>query len=358
MKKIVLLLIGILIFMSCSDDNRDGDSAIVADDTFIRAADMSFLPEIEADGKVLYNAGQPEDALLTLKNAGVNTIRIRLWKNPATVHSGFAEVKAFAQRVRQAGMKVWLTVHYSDIWADPSAQAVPAEWQNLSLVDLTNAAKDYTHNILSEIKPDIIQIGNETNAGFMYPLGNLTTNEAGYLQLLSGISSTIRQDAPNTKIMLHHAGLTGAEWFFNKTANIDYDYIGLSYYPVWHGKDLNALKSTMNTLSAAHNKEVIIAETSYPFTLGYNDFTNNIIGSEDQLIPAYPATPQGQKAFLLALRNVVQTSSKGIGFCYWGGEWIAFKGNEATNGSSYENQALWNFTSNALPALDAFKKEL
>ena len=145
-----------------------------------------------------------------------------------------------------------------------------------------------------------------------------------------------------------------ADWFFNKVHNIDYDYIGLSYYPVWHGKDLNVLKTTINSLAQAHNKQVLIAETAYPFTLNWNDWTNNIVGLDTQLIPAYPATAAGQKSFITAIRVLLETSSNGIGFSYWGAEWVAFRGTQATNGSTFENQALWDFNLNAQPAMDVF----
>ncbi len=356
MKKfITLFVLALLTFTGCgSDDNNSATP--VTEDEFIRAADMSFLPEIEAAGiQLKNNSGNVEDALQTLKNAGVNTIRIRLWKNPATAHSGFAEVKAFAQRVKNMGMKVWLTVHYSDTWADPSNQATPAEWANYNLAQLKTSVQDYTTQILDEIQPAIIQIGNETNDGFMWPLGKLTTNENNYLQLVNAISGTIRTKAPSTKIMLHYAGFgSGAEWFFNKAAAVDYDYIGLSYYPVWHGADLNALKNSITTLGQAHNKKVLIAETAYPFTLNWNDWTNNIVGQDNQLVPGYAASPQGQLAFVNAIRSIVETSAAGAGFAYWGGDWIAFKGPQATDGSTFENQAFWDFDNKALPVLGAF----
>ncbi len=357
MKKLIWTVLTaclLLLMISCgSDDHND---APIGEDTFIRGADMSFLPEIEQEGFVYRNsAGQPEDALVTLKNAGVNTIRIRLWKNPATPHSGMEEVKALAARVKALGMKVWLTVHYSDSWADPAQQVTPAEWSGLDLQQLKAVASAYTSQILSEIDPDIIQIGNETNTGFMYPLGNLTSNEAGYLELVNAISATIRSQSPDTKIMIHYAGIgDSADWFFNKVANVDYDYIGLSYYPLWHGKNLADVQAKMQQLGRTHNKKVVIAETSYPFTLGWNDLTGNSVGSQDQIIPAYPPTPDGQKNYLMAIRNVAK--SGGIGFCYWGGEWTAFRGAQATNGSGGENLALWGFDGKALPVIGAFYK--
>jgi arabinogalactan endo-1,4-beta-galactosidase len=369
MKKLVVtLMLGCLIsfqLTSCSDDDSGkkggSDDDIIAEDNFIRAADISFLPEIEQEGTVTFKnrEGVGENPLVTLKNAGCNTIRMRLWNNPATPHSGMAEVKILSQRVKAAGMKVWLTVHYSDTWADPGNQEKPQEWEGLDFESLKNAAKQYTVQVLNEIEPDIIQIGNETNSGFIYPEGNLVNNESGYLELVNTISETIREEAPGTKIMLHYAGIgNSADWFFNKVANVDYDYIGLSYYPIWHGKDLTALKNKMESLSQAHNKQIVIAETAYPFTLQWNDWTNNIYGQEDQLVPGYPATPEGQKAFLLKIREITASVSKGAGFAYWAPEWIAYRGNEATNGSTFENCAFWDFDNKALPVLEAYKKDL
>lgn len=360
MKQIWTILFGSLLSLviSCgSDDSKSNNGPVVVEDALIRGADMSSLPEIEAEGYVFKNAaGQPEDALITLKNAGVNTIRIRVWKNPVNGHSGLEEVKALAERVKALDMKVWLTVHYSDTWADPGAQVTPAEWAGLNLQQLTDQAMLYTANILAEIDPDIFQIGNETNTGFMYPLGDITSNEAGYLQLVNGISATIRQNAPDTKIMIHYAGIANsADWFFNKIADVDYDYIGLSYYPMWHGKSISNLQIKMQHLGNAHNKKVVIAETAYPFTHLWNDYTNNTVGSDDQIIPAYPASPEGQKSYMMAIRSVGKNG--GIGFCYWGTEWVAFRGSTATNGSSSENQALWDFDGKALPAMEAFYKE-
>ena len=356
MKKRLLLPIFfalLTIQFSCSSDEKTTEP--IVEDTFIRAADVSFLPLIESENTIFYNANQPENVLTTLKNAGCNTIRIRLWKNPTDSHSGLAEVKALAQRVKQAGMKVWLTVHYSDSWADPGNQTTPTAWQNLSFADLKLAVASYTSTVLTEINPDIIQIGNEINSGLLWPKGNLINQESQCLELLATASAKIREQAPNTKIMIHYAGIDGgATWFFNKMNTLDYDYIGLSYYPIWHGKSLVNLKNTINTLGLAHNKKVIIAETAYPFTLDWNDWTNNVVGQNDQIIPDYPATPEGQKNFMLAIKNTLKETDYGQGFAYWATEWVAFRGNEATNGSSFENQAMYDFNNNALPVMQVF----
>ena len=299
-----------------------------------------------------------QDPLLTLKNAGVNYIRIRLWNNPSNGHSNLSEVKQLATKVRNHGMKVWLTVHYSDTWADPGNQTKPIAWQNLNFSDLKSAVSVYTTQVVTEIKPEIIQIGNETNDGFLWPEGKLSTNETQYLDLTNIAISSVKTANSATKIMLHFAGISNsADWYFNKVKNLNYDYIGISYYPVYHGTSLTDLKTKLTTLSQTYNKKIILAETSYPFTLSWNDWTNNVVGQSNQLVAGYDATASGQKNYILAIKSLVKSVPNGHGFCYWGGEWIAFKGNQATNGSTWENQALWDFNNNALEAIQAFNKD-
>ncbi len=352
MRKVLFLLLTITVF-SCSSNNGSEPNPVVQDE-FIRGADMSYLPLIESEGTLYKHNNQTEDPITTLKNAGCNAIRIRLWQNPTDGLCGFPEVKTLAQRVKQAGLKVWLTVHYSDTWADPANQTKPAAWQSLSFIDLKTAVTTYTNQIMTEINPDIIQIGNETNDGMLWPEGKLSTNETQYLQLVGCACTAVRSKSTKAKIMLHYAGITGSDWFFSKVANIDYDYIGLSYYPIWHGTSLVTLQNTMNTLGQLYNKKVLIAETAYPFTLGWNDYTNNVVGLQNQIIAVYTSTESGQKDYLSAIKNTVKQSPNGLGFCYWGSEWVAFRGPTATNGSTWENQALWDFTNNSLPAMDAF----
>ena len=112
----------------------------------------------------------------------------------------------------------------------------------------------------------------------------------------------------------------------------------------------------MQNLVTLTGKKVMIAGTSYPFTLSWNDYTNNILDLSSQLIPDYPATPDGQLNFSKKIRFTIEQNSRGISFCYWGGEYIAFKGTYSTNGSDWENQALFDFNNTALPALEVFNK--
>jgi arabinogalactan endo-1,4-beta-galactosidase len=129
---------------------------------------------------------------------------------------------------------------------------------------------------------------------------------------------------------------------------------GLSYYPIWHGKDLGTVVSSISNLGKNNGKKVIIAETSYPFTFDWNDMTHNVIGLSEQILPQYSATPQGQKNFLLKIKSIMKNDANGLGFCYWGGEWVAYRGPEALDGSSWENQALFDFNNKALPVIGSF----
>ncbi|MFH1121511.1 MAG: glycosyl hydrolase 53 family protein [Bacteroidota bacterium] len=343
-----------LLMLTAACDEKPESPDPLPEKFIIKAADLSFLPEIEDAGVVFYNrGGQAEGMLKTLKDAGMNTVRIRLWKNPATPRSGFAEVKAFAAKVRSTGLKVWLTVHYSDTWADPGSQSIPAAWANLGYYSVKDSLYAYTAMIVNEINPDYIQIGNEINNGMLWPQGNLTylPNLKGFLE--SG-AKAVRDNSSTCKIIIHYAGFAEAAVFYSQIAGVDFDIIGLSYYPMWHGKNLGMLETTLDSLSQKFDKEVLIAETAYPFTLGWNDWTNNVVGLEEQLVDGYPATPAGQKAFLQEIRRISAVTEKSIGFAYWGGEWVAYKGIQATDGSSYENQAFYDFDLMALPVIDAF----
>ena len=158
---------------------------------------------------------------------------------------------------------------------------------------------------------------------------------------------------------MHFAGIDKSDWFFDQLKTVDYDYIGLSYYPIWHGKDLEKVKTALSELSKKHQKEILFAETAYPFTFDWNDFTNNIIGNSEQILPQYPATLQGQQDFVSKIKELIISTENGKGICYWGGELISYNGNEATDGSPWENQALFDFKNKIVPAISSFqfKKE-
>ncbi|MGB0457721.1 MAG: glycoside hydrolase family 53 protein [Chitinophagales bacterium] len=349
----------ILVFLICSSSCEEECSVTApgptsGQDTLVRAVDISTYPKIALSNASYLNAsGEVEPLLNILKEEGINTIRLRLWVNPTDGHSGFQEVVTFSNELKAQGFKIWLSLHYSDTWADPGQQSPPQHWQNLSFETLADSIYHYTEKVVTEIHPDYIQLGNEINSGFLHPYGHITDNPEGFLQFLEQGSAAVRAASSDCQIIIHYAGITGAEWFYDVVDSVDYDVIGLSYYPIWHGKNLDSLVVTLQQLATVHDKDVVIAETAYPFTLDWNDYTNNIVGLQEHLIlPEYPASPTGQSDFVRDIADRVLSIDGGIGYCYWGGELIAWKGPQANDASPWENQALFDFNYQALPALD------
>ena len=354
-KTIQILILLLFFFISCNKGPND----ILVNQDFISAVDISQFPEISSTNPIFKDLnGNQKEFLEILKDNGINTIRLKLWVNPTNQHSGFNEVKQFSQLLKLNGFKTWLTLHYSDTWADPGNQELPAIWKGLDYTSLKDSVYGYTKKVMQEIKPDFIQIGNEINSGFLHPYGDITTNQANFINLIKVGCSAVRQSSTHSKIILHFAGIQNSSWFFNQLTSVDYDIIGLSYYPIWHGKSLTELKTKMQELSKTHNKSILIAETAYPFTLEWNDWTNNIVGQNSQLIlPDYPASIDGQRKFIREIKSIVRGTKNGIGFCYWGAELIAWKGSQSNNASPWENQALFDFNNKALPVLSEFRNE-
>ena len=320
----------------------------------IRSVDISSFPKIREAGTDFYDAdGKQTDMLLILKDAGVNTIRLRLWVNPDSMYSSFQEVAKFSDELQQVGFDIWLSLHYSDTWADPGQQSKPQKWNGLSFDDLLDTVYHYTYKVAYHIQPAIIQIGNEINSGFLHPEGNRTNKQQFHLLLQQGIRA-VRSASPGSLIMMHYAGHVNSEYFLEELDTLDFDLLGLSYYPIWHGQVLDSLRNKLRLLATLGDRRILIAETAYPFTLGYNDHTNNIVGLPSQLIPGYAASPQGQKKYIAKIRQICSDLKAVDGFCYWGAELLSWKGPQSTEGSPWENQALFDFDERALPALDVF----
>ena len=318
-------------------------------------ADLSLLPELRESGIQLYNInGIVKDPLEMLREEGMSVVRLRLWTDENDPNSSFYRVKKLSSEIKSKGMKTLVSVHYSDSWADPAKQSKPQKWRNVPYDKLRDSFVNYTAKICKELRPDYIQIGNEINNGFLWPDGHID-QENQMLELLSLGVKQVRYYCPDTKIIIHYAGTDGAKYFFNKLKNIDYDIIGISYYPIWHGTDFSLIEHQLNLLHVKCNKDILLVETAYPFTLEWNDWTNNIIGLESQLHPDFPASPEGQKQFIKAIKDMMKGVKGGIGFCYWGGEWVSFKGRQALDGSTWENQTFWDFSNNRLPVLDVFR---
>jgi len=351
--KIFRIWLLVLAILACEDAPESVPSSVADNKPFVKAVDISQYPHIERAGVPFYDAGgTPADFMEILKMSGINTIRLKVWVDPIDQTASIGVVSHFARQLREYGFDIWLTLHFSDTWADPGQQRKPMDWQSTPFAALRDSVKSHTAQVMDAIGPEIIQIGNEINHGFLHPDGRLSDHKAQMITLLTDAIRTVRSHSASTKVMLHFAGWQGADWFFGQMDGLDYDQIGLSFYPRWHGKDLGQLQQTIQQLGEKYRKGVLVAETAYPFTLGWNDWTHNIVGLESQLIlPAFPATPLGQAAYLQKLKEVVQSTESGVGIGYWGAELVAWQGEQAQNGSPWENQALFDFGNKALPAL-------
>ena len=356
MKKFLFLLLLFSLFISCQDDTVNEISENQHTSSIISGVDISDYPKVSSYNPTFYDENNNEISFInSLIQNGVNTIRLRLWVNPVDESSSLDEVKEFSNELKSLGFKIWVTPHFSDTWAHPGQQQTPSDWSSLSFEELKNQVYTYTSQIMSEINPDYIQIGNEINTGILFPHGRIADNQDQFVELVNEGVNAVRNSSTNAKIILHCAGFESSNWFFNIVNEVDYDVIGISYYPWWHGKSLDDLQNQLSSLSINFEKEILIAETSYPFTLGWNDWTNNNVGLEEHLIlPEYPASPQGQKDFIRDIKNLVFEVNNGIGFCYWGAERIAWDGETSTNGSTWENQAVFDFENKELPVLQEF----
>ncbi|MBS1622147.1 MAG: glycosyl hydrolase 53 family protein [Bacteroidetes bacterium] len=255
-----------------------GTAAQPREATKMLGADISFLPQLEDEGKKFYDNGVQKDVIEILKDHGFNYIRLRIFNNPAR-DSGYSPVKGFcdlnhtqemAKRIKAAGMKFLLDFHYSDYWADPGKQYKPAAWRNLSFEDLKKAIYDYSKNVIQALKeqgtsPDMVQIGNEINHGLVWPEGNVMHVDS-LAQLVSAGIAGVKSADPSVIIMIHIA-LGGQNdesvFFFNQMIQrkVHFDVIGLSYYPQWHGT-LDDLRDNLNDLIRRYNKDVIVVEYS------------------------------------------------------------------------------------------------
>jgi len=376
MKKSVFVVCLIIVFAACKKGVTSQPPPIITPpDTSthiqLRGADLSFLPEIEQAGTQFYDSTGAKPALDIFKEYGCNLVRVRLWYQPVSAHSGLDEVLNFCKRINAEGMQILLDFHYSDTWADPGHQAIPAAWNGLSINVLEDSVQAYTQRVIGLLKaqntlPAMVQVGNEINAGILWDMGKVNSssdpnwvNFAGLVK--SGIAGIKAVDTDNKiAIMLHYAEVDGAEDFFTNMnkQGVSYDVVGLSYYPWWSELDLNYVQQKLNTLATDFSKKIFIAETAYPWTLQWNDNTNNEVGQSNQLIPGYPATPAGQLQYLEQLRTVLENipNKLGLGFCYWEPDWVAFKGPTATDGSAAENLALFDFANKVVPAIQAYGK--
>lgn len=357
---------------------------ITAQNKLSMGADISMLPEYERVNTPYYNSsGTKIDVLNYMKNnAKMNSMRVRLFVSPKEKGSnktGVCQdidyVKKLGKRIKDAGMDFLLDFHYSDCWADPSYQDIPSTWYEGALSSTNPSDKSLEEKIYSYTKeslealveagatPDFIQIGNEISYGMLWRGNNdkcYTSQNAESTQwkrlyaFLNSASKAVREVTPNAKIIIHieRSGDTNvAKEYYKRleSHNVDYDIMGLSYYPFYHGF-LSALSTTLNGLATAvPNKKVHIVETSYYYQNYGSDYKYDTQKT-------WAATSAGQESYLSGLITELAKHKNVTGLYYWfpeengngGASWSASK----VVLSNWLNRGLWdNSTHKALPGL-------
>ncbi len=299
---------------------------------FYKGMDISFLPQFTDKGMQVKDFdGTVVEPFLLLKKYGVNSIRLRIWKNPENEpesggYCSLAHTLAMARKIKEWGMHFLLDFHYSDYWADPANQRKPKEWEGLSFEELEHAVFDYTKDTLLSLKkegllPDIVQIGNEIRSGLLFPDGELPD----YIHMVRLLNAGIRgarmavgMDELQVMIHLDQGGryFYLKEWFSKAIENglENFDVIGLSYYPFWHGT-FPDLKETMERLIQDYHKPIMIVETAHAWRRCQNGFIDEV----QEKIAGFNASPEGQAKALKLVMNITASLPEhmGRGVYYW-----------------------------------------
>ena len=322
--------------------------------------DISMLTKYEQAGVVYKDKNNTTVQPLTFfKEQGLNAMRVRLFVDPSksgdkAVCQDLEYVKALGKRIKDAGMQLMLDFHYSDTWADPGKQWTPDAWKTLTDAQLQTKIYEYTKDCLQQMTaagaiPDFIQTGNEISYGMLWGTeaeakdnnrnrcytNSPTANWTRFTNLLKQAGKACREVCPNAQIILHSERTPKASVltdFFDrmKAASVDYDIIGLSYYPDHHG-NLNTLEVALKAVEAKnYGKDMMIVETGYSYAWA--------IGSEYNYTSTYPYTEEGQRRFTADLITQLKVHSSVKGLFWW---WPEDNGNKNVT-NSWWNAALYN----------------
>jgi len=315
-------------------------------------ADLSFLAKCEQDGVVFKENGQPKDVLAILREHHYNWVRLRIFHDPAAapdkLPNDLPYTLALAHRAKAMGFHILLDLHYSDSWADPAKQPMPAAWAKLNHKQLVKQVFTYTRDTIAAfarqgLTPDMVQVGNEITNGMLWPDGKLPDRSDQFADLLhAGIRGVKAggRSGPRPRIMIHierSGDYDAAVAFFDQllTHNLDFDVIGLSYYPYWHG-DLPTMQNNVRKLALRYHRPIIVVETAYNWTPG-----RGAGKSRD-----FPETPQGQLDFLRALDAAVRALPDGLGQgVFW---W------EPAAEGGLRGRSFFDNDGNVLPVITAF----
>jgi arabinogalactan endo-1,4-beta-galactosidase len=318
-------------------------------------ADLSFLADAEAKGVQFKDANRVLPGLQLFRDHGYNWIRLRVFhtvaNSPMVLPNDLPYTLALAQKAKALGYKFLLDFHYSDTWADPQHQIIPRAWENLSDSALATAVEDYSRRTIAALReggalPDMVQVGNEITVGMMWPRARLPQNWDLFCDLLKagirGIDEG-RGGAPRPLIMIHidqGGNRDATQWFFDNVMQrgVEFDVIGQSYYPFWHGTLLD-LRENLRLTAERYRKPIVVVETAYSWR------PSNYITAAGP----FPETPAGQRDFLEAVNEAVLATPYGLGrgVMWW---------EPAVSDPSLVGRGMFDADHNALPVITVFDK--
>ena len=286
MKYMNILIAGLLLLgaAACSNDDKTPEfpqEPIYDISEFAKGADISWLTQMEASGAKFYDAsGRQTECMTLMRDLGMNSIRLRVWVNPSDGWCNKSDVVAKAWRAHQLGMRLMIDFHYSDVWADPGKQNIPAAWVGLSLNETKVAIADHTKDVLNALKdkgitPEWVQVGNETSNGFLWDMGQADRNPKQYAELFAAGYEAVKAVFPQSIVIVHlDNGFDNELYNWNldilKNNGAKWDMIGMSLYPYWalnSGKETSAEKTitdciaNIKKVSEKYDCDVMIVET-------------------------------------------------------------------------------------------------
>lgn len=280
MKKLFLIILIIIILFACKKSgNKDGDNPPPPPPSdFAKGADISWLTQMEAEGRNFFNAtGTEMECMALMKSLGMNTVRLRVWVNPSLAWNNTSDVVAKAVRAKNLGLRIMIDFHYSDWWADPGKQTKPAAWAALDFASLKTSLANHTTAVLTELKnnsitPEWVQVGNETNNGMLWPEGKASVSMSSFTQLVNAGYDAVKSVFPSAKVIVHISnGYDNSlfRWIFDglQLHSGKYDVIGMSLYPAaanWSSLNAQCLMN-MNDMVSRYGKEVMVVETGMPW---------------------------------------------------------------------------------------------
>lgn len=279
------LLLGICLISACGKNPPpEPDPGSSVESSFVKGADISWVTEMESKGFKFFNAaGQERECTALMKELGCDAVRLRVWVNPANGWNGKADVVEKAKRAQALGMKLLIDFHYSDSWADPGQQTVPAAWQGKGASDMAAAVKAHTQEVLQALKAagvDVawVQVGNETTNGMLWETGKVAGSSLGqFVNYFHAGREAVRAVYPDAQVILHLDNgwkLSTLNWFLSlaKGAGLQYDVLGLSLYPSywengaypdWSSK-VQQFVGNLPTLHDSYGKPVMLVEFGMP----------------------------------------------------------------------------------------------